>query len=464
MTQQSFPRLMIAAPSKSSGKTLLSIGLVAALSKRGMDVQPFKKGPDFIDPRWLTYAASGRECRNLDIFLMGKEVVFELFGKNGADADLSIIEGNHGLFDGQDIEGGDCGAGLAGLLQVPVLLVVDCRGFARGIAPLVSGLTNFPGGEHIKGVILNNVATPRHEKRLRAALERYCDVPILGVLPRNPNVVIDERHLGLEPVGEREELGDRISVIGDFIAQNVDLDGIVALAKTATPLNVPPSEIQAHKVTDPVRVAYAADRAFHFYYPDNLEALQQEGVELIPFSMLQDKKLPDVDGLFIGGGFPEMFMEELAANHSIMSDIRQQVDLGLPVYAECGGLMVLAEQIQWKDRVARFAGAIPVDIVMHNRPQGYGFMELTGSGELSWPKVGQNVRCHEFHYSKVVRMGEGVKFAYQVKRGFGVDGERDGILYKNVFASYAHIHAASEKGWAKFLASFWRQNRINISK
>ncbi|MBF0444158.1 MAG: hydrogenobyrinic acid a,c-diamide synthase (glutamine-hydrolyzing) [Magnetococcales bacterium] len=464
MTQQSFPRLMIAAPSKSSGKTLLSIGLVAALTKRGMDVQPFKKGPDFIDPRWLTYAACGRECRNLDIFLMGREVVFELFCKNGANSDISIIEGNHGLFDGQDIEGGDCGAGLAALLQVPVLLVVDCRGFARGIAPLVSGLLNFPGGEHIKGVILNNVATPRHEKRLRAAMERYCDLPILGVLPRNPNVVIDERHLGLEPVGEREELGERITVIGDFIAQHVDLDGIVALANRASDLNVPPASKQNHQAGEPVRVAYAADRAFHFYYPDNLEALQQEGVELIPFSMLQDEKLPEVDGLFIGGGFPEMFMEELAANRSMMSDIRQQVDLGLPVYAECGGLMVLAQQIQWKDRVASFAGAIPVDIVMHARPQGYGFMELTGSGELSWPAVGQNVRCHEFHYSKVVRIGEGVKFAYKVKRGFGVDGHWDGILYKNVFASYAHIHAASEKGWAKFLASFWRQNRINISK
>ncbi len=153
-------------------------------------------------------------------------------------------------------------------------------------------------------------------------------------------------------------------------------------------------------------------------------------------------------------------MEELAANRSMMADIRQQVDLGLPVYAECGGLMVLAEQIQWQDKVSSFAGAIPIDIVMHRRPQGYGFMELTGTGELSWPAKGEKIRCHEFHYSKVVRVGEGVKFAYQVTRGFGVDGSSDGILYKNVFASYAHIHAASEKGWAKFLAGFWRQNRI----
>ncbi|MBF0380707.1 MAG: hydrogenobyrinic acid a,c-diamide synthase (glutamine-hydrolyzing) [Magnetococcales bacterium] len=464
MTLQSFPRLMIAAPSKSSGKTLLSIGLVAALTKRGMDVQPFKKGPDFIDPRWLTFAASGRECRNLDIFLMGRDVVFDLFIKNGANADISIIEGNHGLFDGQDIEGGDCGAGLAGLLQVPVLLVVDCRGFARGIAPLVRGLLNFPGGEHIKGVILNNVATPRHEKRLRAALERYCELPILGVLPRNPNVVIDERHLGLEPVGEREELGDRISVIGDFVAENVDINAVIDLANSTSPHDLPPPAVESEQVESQIKVAYAADRAFHFYYPDNLEALQRQGVELIPFSMLQDAKLPDVDGLFIGGGFPEMFMEELAANSSMMSDIRLQVDRGLPVYAECGGLMVLAEQIKWKDRTARFAGAIPVDIVMNTRPQGYGFMELSSSGELPWPDVGRSVRCHEFHYSKVVRMGKGVKFAYKVNRGFGVDGQHDGILYKNVFASYAHIHAASEKGWAEFLASFWRQNWINRTK
>lgn len=461
MARQPFPRLLVAAPRKSSGKTLLSIGLTAALTERGLAVQPFKKGPDFIDPRWLTFAANGRDCRNLDIFLMGKDVVLERFLGYGESADISLIEGNHGLFDGQDIEGSDCGAGLADWLQTPVLLVVDCRGIARGVAPLVRGLVDFPGGNHIKGLVLNNVATPRHETRLRAALERYCTIPVVGVLPRNAEVVIDERHLGLEPVGEREELQDRIQIIKDFVAKHVDIDAVIALAGSATPFTpLAPAKKVAPQHSSKVRVAYAADRAFHFYYPDNLEALQEEGVELIPFSMLQDAKLPPVDGLFIGGGFPEMFMEELAANRSLMTDIRQNVEAGMPVYAECGGLMVLAEQIEWKDRVARFSGALPIDIVMHKRPQGYGFMELEGSGESVWPHKDEQIRCHEFHYSKVVRIGEGVRFAYRVKRGFGVDGVNDGILYKNVFASYAHIHAASGKGWARFLADFWRKNKL----
>ncbi|MBF0453195.1 MAG: hydrogenobyrinic acid a,c-diamide synthase (glutamine-hydrolyzing) [Magnetococcales bacterium] len=460
MTQHLFPRLMVAAPRKSSGKTLLSIGLTAALTAKGLIVQPFKKGPDFIDPRWLTLAANGRDCRNLDIFLMGRAVVQERFVRNGMGADISLIEGNHGLYDGQDIEGSDCGAGLAESLQSPVLLVVDCQGIARGVAPLVRGLQDFPGGASIKGLVLNNVATPRHEKRLRAAIDRYCSAPILGVLPRSAKVVIDERHLGLEPVGEREELADRIGVIGAFVAAHVDLDRIITLAQSAAPLDWAAAPPCSPSKLPPVRVAYAADRAFHFYYPDNLEALQAEGVELIPFSMLRDAQLPEADGLFIGGGFPEMFMEELAANRSLMRDIRDHVERGFPVYAECGGLMVLAEQIQWQDRTARFAGALPIDIVMHRRPQGYGFMELEGTGNVSWPGKGEPVRCHEFHYSRVVRVGEGVRFAYRVTRGFGVDGQNDGILYKNVFASYAHIHSAGAEGWAPFLAAFWRQRKV----
>jgi cobyrinic acid a,c-diamide synthase len=463
MRQQPFPRLMVAAPRKSSGKTLLSIGLTAALTARGLLVQTFKKGPDFIDPRWLTFAANGRDCRNLDIFLMGQQVVRDRFLQNGATADFSLIEGNHGLFDGQDLEGSDCGASLAEWLETPVLLVVDCQGIARGVAPLVRGLLDFPGGTNIKGLVLNNVATPRHETRLRAAIERYCAVPVMGVLPRDAQVVIDERHLGLEPVGEREELAERIDVISEFVAGNVDLDKIVSMAGSAAPLVVPGPTKAVAAAGSPIKVAYAADRAFSFYYPDNLEALEEEGVELVPFSMLQDSKLPEADGLFIGGGFPEMFMEELAANQSLMTDIRNSVDAGLPVYAECGGLMVLAEQIQWQDRVARFAGALPIDIVMHRRPQGYGFMELIGTGELTWPKKGEQVRCHEFHYSRVVRIGEGVRFAYRVTRGFGIDGSHDGILYKNVFASYAHIHAAGENGWARFLADFWRKKPLTQS-
>lgn len=456
MIQRPFPRLMIAAPRKSSGKTLLSIGLTAALTGRGLKVQPFKKGLDFIDPRWLTYAANGRPCRNLDLFVMGEKIVRDRLFRYGQGQDISLIEGNLGLFDGQDLEGSDSGAGLARLLATPVLLIIDCQGLARGIAPLVKGHKDFPGGDQIQGVILNNVATSRHEERLRAALARYAPVPVLGVMPRDREIAIDERHLGLEPVGEREELKDRIGIIGRFVEEHVDLNAVLDLAGQATDLTVPPPPAFVARPEEKVRVAYALDQAFHFYYPDNLEALEAEGVELVPFSLLEGETLPDAEGLFIGGGFPEMFMETLSANRPLLAEIRRRVENGWPVYAECGGLMVLAEQMQWQGKTAAMAGILPIDIAMFAKPQGYGFMHLEGSGELPWPGRGVSVLCHEFHYSRVVRIGEGVRFAYQVTRGFGVDGTHDGILYKNVLASYAHIHAASEPGWAPFLADFWR--------
>ncbi|ABK44212.1 cobyrinate a,c-diamide synthase / hydrogenobyrinic acid a,c-diamide synthase (glutamine-hydrolysing) [Magnetococcus marinus MC-1] len=455
------PRLFISATRKSSGKTFIAVGLTAALSARGLVVQPFKKGPDYIDPRWHSLAA-GRECRNLDDFIMGRPKVLTSFVAHAQGADVAIIEGNLGLFDGQDLEGSDSSAALAKALGAPVLLVVDCKHLARSVAPLVCGHLHFPGGETIVGIILNNVATPRQEKRLREAIERFCPIPILGAIPRSAEIMIDERHLGLVPANEKQGAPHTVETMGRMMESHLDLDRLVALAATATPLalpdNPPALASKAPLVGGrPVRVGYAADQAFSFYYPDNLEALRQNGVELVPFSLLDEQPLPQVDGLYIGGGFPEMFMEHLQQNRATLETIRTRSELGMPIYAECGGLMVLSQRLIWAGKRVELAGALPIEITMHPKPQGYGYMKIHGTGALPWPPVDQEICCHEFHYSKVSKLGEGVRFAYQVTRGSGVDGWHDGILYHNIFASYAHIHVEGAPEWAPFLARFWRE-------
>lgn len=449
------PRILIAAPRKSSGKTTLTIGLAAAFVNLGIQVRTFKKGPDFIDPMWLTMA-SGERCRNLDFFIMGHSVVYDNFLRFANGCQLAIIEGNHGLFDGQDLEGGDCGAAMAELLQTPVLLVVDCKGASRGIAALVKGHLAFPGGEWIKGVILNNVASMRHERRLREVMARYCPVPVFGVVHRSTLMSIEERHLGLQPVVEQDGLSKQIQVIRAAVANQVDLVGILKLARSAASL---PGEGAASVSINPkpvrVRVAMAMDQATHFYYPENLEALHAAGVELIPFSLLTATELPEADGLYIGGGFPEVFMDSLAANAGLLAQIRAAAEADMPIYAECGGLMVLAEKIHWKERSAKMIGALPIELNMEKSPVGYGYMEIEGGNECVWPGLGVKVACHEFHHSRVIRMGEGVGFAFRVRRGFGVDGQSDGLLYRNILACYAHIHAHGAPGWAEFLADFW---------
>ncbi|MEO5371521.1 MAG: cobyrinate a,c-diamide synthase [Magnetococcus sp. DMHC-1] len=469
MQQGVTPRIMISATRKSSGKTLLSLGLAALLTRRGVAVQTFKKGPDFIDPKWLT-AATGRPCVNLDFYIMGGEKIHGLFQQAATGADVCLVEGNHGLFDGQDAEGKDCSAALAKWLETPVVLVVDCRNLARSIAPLVCGHLHFPGGDVIVGVILNNVATSRQESRLRTVLERYCPTPILGVLPRSDTMVIHERHLGLTPTEEGSELERTIARISDHVAHHIDPEIILKLARQVTPpgWRAPPPlpsplapPMPGKTPPRQIRVGFAADRAFHFYYPENLQALRNQGVELVPFNLLEETNLPEVDGLFIGGGFPEMFMETLAANQRMLTSLHKAATRGTPIYAECGGLMVLAETLRWGTQGVRMAGILPIDVVMEKRPQGYGYMEIEGTGEIPWPPPGTTIRCHEFHYSHITRIGKGVRYAYRVRRGTGIDGQHDGLLHRNVLASYAHIHAIGAPSWAEFLAHFWRTGTPN---
>jgi cobyrinic acid a,c-diamide synthase len=489
-------RLLISAAHKSSGKTTLSIGLCAALARRGRRVQPFKKGPDYIDPMWLSLAA-GRPCHNLDFFLMEHDEILATFAARAQGADIALIEGNKGLYDGLDLDGSNSNAALAKLLHAPVVLVIDARGMTRGIAPLILGYQAFDREVRIAGVILNQLGGARHERKLRAVIEHYTDVPVIGAVHHDDRLSIVERHLGLMPSNEASGARARIDAIADAVAEQVDLERLLAVAAAAAPLPVhaetttlPQSVLASGKVDSdnsknepsprplplrgrgdldniPVKVAIARDAAFAFYYPADLEALQRHGAELVTLDTLRDPRLPDVDALFIGGGFPEVHMQALEANRSLRADIRRAIEAGLPVYAECGGLMYLSRSLAWRGERRDMVGAIPADTVMHERPQGRGYVKLRETGASPWPRAARSdeeIRAHEFHYSSLENVDPDLQYAYQVTRGTGIDGQRDGILYRNVLACYTHMRDVGGNHWTARFVEFVRRHKAASSK
>ncbi|MBI2311558.1 MAG: hydrogenobyrinic acid a,c-diamide synthase (glutamine-hydrolyzing) [Betaproteobacteria bacterium] len=455
------PRLLISAAHKSSGKTTVSIGLCAALTAKGLAVQPFKKGPDYIDPMWLSIAA-GRPCRNLDFFVQEREEIVQSVVRHGANAGLSVIEGNKGLYDGLDLQGSNSNAALARLLDTPVILVIDARGMTRGIAPLILGYQAFDRSIRIAGVILNNLGGSRHEAKLRAVIEHYTDVAVVGAVHADDRLGIVERHLGLMPGNEAAEAAAKAREIGALIGPQLDLDRILTIAGEAPALEseavAAALPVRSPVSRDRVRIGIARDSAFGFYYPDDLEALEAAGAELVPFNTLTDARLPEVDGLFIGGGFPEVLMDKLEANLSLREDVRAAVERGLPVYAECGGLMYLARSIRWNGATRQMVGAIPADVVMHAKPVGRGYVKLEPTADHPWlAGDAAEVRAHEFHYSSLENLDPGLRFAYRVERGHGVDGDRDGIVYRNVLASYTHLRSVGGNDWAARFADFVRR-------
>ncbi|MDI1270921.1 MAG: cobyrinate a,c-diamide synthase [Polaromonas sp.] len=455
-------RFLVSAAHKSSGKTTITVGLCAALSTKGLAVQPFKKGPDYIDPLWLSQA-SGRDCFNLDPYLMTPEQITTCFTRHAAQADISIVEGNKGLYDGLALDGSNSNAALAQLLDLPVLLVLDARGMTRGIAPLILGYQAFDPRIRIAGVILNQLGGARHESKLRAVIEHYTDVPVLGAIAHDPRLAVVERHLGLMPSHELDDAAQRVRAMAELIAAQLDLPRVLQLAASVAPLPPTPSAQPAVQAATPqprVRIGLARDKAFGFYYPDDLIALEAAGAEIVPFNTLQDACLPEVDGLFIGGGFPEMFMPQLQANAPMRQSIRSAIEGGMPVYAECGGLMYLARTLRWHDDVYQMVGALPADVLVHERPVGRGYMELQTTADAPWSaRAGaapQTLRGHEFHYSSLENLAPDLKFAYRVMRGHGVDGQRDGIVYRNVLASYAHLRSGAGTEWAPQFVAFVR--------
>lgn len=458
------PRLLISAAHKSSGKTTVSIGLCSAFTQRGLKIQPFKKGPDYIDPMWLS-AATGRSCRNLDFYLMGRDEIVATVRQHSVGADLSLIEGNKGLFDGLDLDGSNSNAALAELLQAPVVLVIDARGMTRGIAPLILGYQAFDRNIRIAGVILNNLGGARHESKLRAVIEHYTDVPVLGAVHHDSRLQITERHLGLMPSNESPESLQHILEIGQIVGAQVDLDALIGVANSAPGLEGSGARADLltgidMPVSPKVRIGVARDQAFGFYYADDLQALRSAGAEIINIDTLHEEKLPErLDGLFIGGGFPELFMEQLEQNASLRRQIHDAIESGLPVYAECGGLMYLARSLSWQGKTCEMAGIIPADVVMRGKPVGRGYVRVRSTGECLWPdeEAGRELLAHEFHYSSLENVQPGLKYAFEVQRGYGIDGKRDGVVYKNLLACYTHFRSLGSYNWAKRFVDFVRE-------
>ena len=523
---QAIPRIYISAAHKSSGKTTLSIGLCAALYAQGLKVQPFKKGPDYIDPLWLTQASGGRACYNLDFNTMSHNEILGTLGQYAEDANISIIEGNKGLFDGVALDGSDSNAAVAKLTQSPVILVIDTRGVTRGVAPLLMGYQQFDADINIAGVIFNLSSGGRHESKLRAVTEEYTDIPVLGVVKKNTLLEVDERHLGLKPSNEGQGASQKIADIARVVAESVDLSRVIDIAKQA-PVHELKNSRESVRITNTlatnilatnqqsrIRLGICEDSAFGFYYASDKLALEQAGADLIKINTLEDQYLPEnLDGLFIGGGFPETHMQTLSSNKSMRESIHNAIEAGLPTYAECGGLMYLSQNIQWNGKSAPMVGIIPADAVMHKKPQGRGYVKLEETADMPWLGKTENfqnkqdfddkrfdlndadvkgvntknadnkgneiINAHEFHYSALScseltaqdsaqKSSEKDlelkgKFAYKVHRGVGINGEYDGWVYKNLLANYSHMRDTDSYHWAQRFIETIRHHKCSYS-
>lgn len=446
-------QILISAAHKSSGKTIISSGICAALVARGLRVQPFKKGPDYIDPMWLSTAAK-RDCYNLDFWTQSDAEIKALFKSKSADADFTLIEANKGLYDGLDLDGSNSNAALAKLLGSSVVLVLDCRGTIRGVAPLLLGYQQFDPEVNISGVILNFVGGARHEQKLREVIARYTDIPVLGAVQRNDEVFVEERYLGLIPSNEDAIANARVQALAAVIEQQVDLDlllqnaAVIDQGDSVMPVSSAPVSSRR------LRVAYAYDEAFGFYYPDDLETFTALGAELLPFNSLQDERLPEADALFIGGGFPERKAQQLEHNSALRHEIKQALVNGMPAYAECGGLMYLCNAIVEKGQRSEMVGLIDADCVMSDKPQGRGYTCFKETAKSLWRSTQTaSMNAHEFHYSRLSELGQDYVMSFAVTRGQGISGKQDGLRMHNTLACYAHQRHTEQNQWiSRFLA------------
>ncbi len=471
---QSTP-IYISAAHKSSGKTILTMGITSALMKMDYEVQCFKKGPDYIDPLWHSYT-SNKPCYHLDFNTMSDEEIIKRYQQHAYFSHISLIEGNKGLYDGVDLKGADCNASLAKLLNAHVILVIDCKGITRGIIPLLLGYKAFDPKVNIAGLILNQVAGSRHEKKLRESISYYTDLNIFGAVAANKGLIIQERHLGLIPSHESKQRNNKINTIRHIIENSVDLKKIAQLGlATQTKQQsfiFPDSNKQQQKDSSEksIKIAIFKDPAFGFYYPADLDALETEGAELIVVNALKDKKLPEnIDAIFIGGGFPETHLVALEKNLSLRQEIFQAIDSGLPAYAECGGMMYLCRNIQWKKQQYQMVGIIAADVKMYQHPQGRGLVRYSETKQMPWPQLeqtakknnikGKILKAHEFHYSRLKHIDKKLKFAYQIKRGVGITGTADGLIYKNLLASYIHLQDSEQHSWVKRFMHFVRSKK-----
>lgn len=494
---ESIPRVLISADRSSSGKTTISMGLMAAFTARGYKVQPFKVALDYIDPSYHT-EITGRFCRNLDGYLMDesgiREIYFHACEAEGG-ADLAIIEGVRGLYEGfESLSDLGSTAQIAKILKCPVILIINARSITRSSAALVEGYKNFDPDVEIAGVILNNIGSPRHAEKAREAIEHYTGVPVIGIIPRDPAMQISMRHLGLMPALEgRRRLGNedfekRLKGIENIISTGIELDRVLEIAESSKPLKPleyrifsPAPESGCTKYTEftedlasekeKPRIGVALDEAFNFYYRDNLDLLELAGAEIVYFSPVSDSRLPEVDGLYIGGGYPELFAAELEANEAMRLAIKEASAAGMPIYAECGGLMYLTEKIStgvpgkgtyheasMPEATHLMVGALPGHTIMgQTRVVSYNIGTLSRDCILG--KKGNTFKGHEFHHSEIQEIPEDAEFSITLSRGTGIKDNQDGLTVKNTLGSYAHLHGAAYRELAGSLADAARKFR-----
>ena len=444
------PRLVVAGLSGDAGKTLVSLGIVRALARRGVKVAAFKKGPDYIDAAWLASAA-GRPGRNLDTFLMEDEALGSTL-ETAADAELLLVEGNRGLYDGIDAAGGHSTAELAKKLGAPILLVVDVTKTTRTAAALVLGCQKLDPEAWIAGVVLNRVATSRQEGVIRTAIAAATGVPVLGAigLLRTESRLVG-RHLGLVTAAEHPGREEALEKIADSVESAVALDAVVALAGRAFERTF--GSAPAAAKGGPVRIGVVKDAAFSFYYPENLEALEARGAELVPVSALDDETLPEVDAVYVGGGFPEVHVERLSGSRRFLGSLREAAEQGVAIYAECGGLMLLSRDLSVQGRRYPMAGVLDVSVEQTVRPQGHGYAVGTVDTPNPFFPAGTELKGHEFHYSHVVAGSDADRTVVALAKGAGVRARRDAIVKGNVWASYVHLHARTSDAWADGLVA-----------
>ena len=471
MSNTAIPRIVVSGLRGGGGKTVLSLSLVALLKNRGYNVVTFKKGPDYIDAGWLA-KASGFPCYNLDTFMMTPEQALQSFIAHTVRSrgerpfaltpQIAVIEGNRGLYDGVDHKGTYSTAELAKLLDTPVIIAVDCTKTTNTIAALVLGCQNMDPDVRIAGVVLNRVATKRQESVIREAIAERCGLPVLGAIPRLKKDPFPERHMGLTPFQEHAEIEGSIAAVTEIGTEYLDLDGIMkVLESTGTltegargkslPAGQAGQEASKEQKADEngPRIGVIRDSAFQFYYQENFEALEQRGAVLVEVSPLKEKNLPDIDALYIGGGFPETHAIALAGNTAFKNSLLAEIENGLPVYAECGGLMYLGRSLVMNDRTYPMVGVLPIVFGLQKKPLAHGYTIVEVGSRNPFFQQKTVMKGHEFHYSNVIEIEEdGFDFAFNMKRGKGIVDNRDGICYKNVLASYTHLHAGGAPEWA----------------
>lgn len=446
MPEERYPRVIISGVRGGSGKTTASLAIISSLIERGLSVIPFKKGPDYIDTAWLSFFAKN-PCYNLDPFMLPEEIIIDSFIRHFR-GDIAIIEGNRGIHDGMDAIGSMSTARLSKLIKAPVILVVDCTKITRTAAAIVLGCMSLDRDVKIRGVILNNVSSKRHESVIRESIERYCSIPVLGSIPRLSLNEIPERHMGLTSFyefGEIERVIDTIKRIGGYLY----IDGVIRIAMDVEPLEQPEIKKSAiPQVVPPgVKIGIVRDSAFQFYYEENIEALRERGASIVEINALNDISIPDIDCLYIGGGFPETNAVRLSENREFINSIRDNTEKGLPVYAECGGMMYLGRNIIMDGKSYPMTGILPIDFKINPVPVAHGYTIVEVTDENPFYHVGSVLKGHEFHYSGGINSGD-IRMCFTMKRGRGIRDGMDGITYKNILATYTHVHASGTPEWA----------------